>query len=93
MDEWLLIDKCDDFHFFKDRVGIANYLDISVPEVNAIINWSRTHICYYSPSKDLYIQRLFNNRAVRPVGNTEWNRSPKNRYLIDWLGNYYISNN
>lgn len=84
--EWLLIDKCDDFYFFKDRYEIAKYLDLSVPEVNAIINWSRKNICFYSPSRNVYIQRLFMNPCSRPVNNTEWNRSTKNRYLIEWLG-------
>ena len=93
MREWLLIDKMDDFHYFADRYEIAKYLNLTVPQINAIICHSRNHICYYSPSRDVYIQRLFENPCSRQLNNTDWKRSFKNRYLIDWLGKIYITNN
>ena len=29
MNEWLLIDKVDDFHYFKDIKSICDYLDLT----------------------------------------------------------------
>ena len=89
--EWLMIDKADDFHYFEDRYGIAKYLNLTIPEVNAIICHSKNNICFYSPSRKVYIQRLFNNPVVRPVEKTGWNLSIKNRCLIEWLGKIYIT--
>ena len=93
MREWLLIDKADDFHYFADRYEIAKYLDLTIPQVNAIIKASRDNICYYSQSRGVYIQRLFENPCSRPLTNTDWNRSYKNRNRIDWIGKIYITNN
>ena len=90
--EWLLIDKADDFHYFKDRFEIAKYLNLSIPEVNAIVNHSRNRINKYSPSKKVYIQRLYNSVVARPLNieNTKWNNDLKNRMEIDWLKNISI---
>ena len=85
MAEWLLIDKADDFHYFKDRFEIAKYLNISIPEVNAIVNHSRKRINKYSPSKKVYIQRLYRDFNKRPLNNTDWNTDLKNRIEIDWI--------
>lgn len=93
--EWLLIDKQEDLFFFKDIGDIAKYLDLTKSQIYAIIAWSKNNICYYSPSKKVYIQRLFNNPVLHQISdkNINWNLSYKNRKRIEWLGKIYINNN
>ena len=57
-------DKMGDFHYFKDKKEISQYLNIPIPKVSAIITYSRRNKTY-SPSHRVYIQRLFYNRVLR----------------------------
>ena len=91
--EWVIIDKQEDLFFFKDISSMSKYLDLTNSQVYSIIHWSRNNICYYSPSKKVYIQRLFNNPVLHPPAINNWNNSYKNRKNIEWLGKIYINNN
>jgi len=58
--EYLLIDKMNDFHYFKNIKSIAEYLNMTPPQVYAIVTWSRLNINNRQYKTGLYIQRLFN---------------------------------
>jgi len=58
--EYLLIDKMDDFHYFKNIKSIAEYLNMTPPQVYAIVTWSRLNLNNRQYKTGLYIQRLFN---------------------------------
>lgn len=60
MNEWLLIDKVGDFHYFKDIKSICDYLDLSKGAVYNIFLQSIKHYNKYT-NRGYYIQRLFNN--------------------------------
>ncbi len=60
MNEWLLIDKVGDFHYFKDIKSICDYLDLTKSQVNNIFIQSIKHYNKYT-NRGYYIQRLFNN--------------------------------
>ena len=63
--EWIMEDKMGDFHYFKDKKEISQYLNIPVSKVSAIIIYSRNRQSY-SPSQRVYIQRLFINPSLPP---------------------------
>ncbi len=60
MNEWLLIDKVGDYHYFKDIKSICDYLDLTKSQVNNIFQQSLKHINRYT-NRGYYIQRLYNN--------------------------------
>jgi len=66
MTEWLVIDKTGDYIYFNYIDEIAKYFNLSKPEVNAIYTYSLQNINRRSPSKKLYIQRLFTNPSLPP---------------------------
>ena len=70
MNEWLLIDKVNDFHYFKDIDQICKYLDLSKSQVNNIFQQSLRNINKYS-NRGIYIQRLYNDPA-KPI-RTKYN--------------------
>jgi hypothetical protein len=64
--EWLVIDKAGDHLYFKQTAEIAKYFNLTIPQVNAVYIHSLNNINKYSPSKDIYIQRLYNNVCLPP---------------------------
>lgn len=60
MDEWLLINKANEFHYFKNIKSICNYLNLTKSEVNNIFIQSIKNTNKYT-NKGFYIQRLFND--------------------------------
>tara|TARA_R110000737_G_scaffold339334_2_gene361171 strand:- start:3535 stop:3855 length:321 start_codon:yes stop_codon:yes gene_type:complete len=66
--EWLLIDKANDYFYFKDIQEICNYLDKTKSQVNNIVQQSIKHINKYTNS-GYYIQRLFVDENRTPSNN------------------------
>ena len=83
---WLVVDKINDFLYFRDRYEMAKYFDLSVDVISGIIAFCKSRICYYHPKHKLYIQRLYTDYLCkRTPNNVEWNIDKKNMYLIDWI--------
>lgn len=67
--EYLLIDKVDDFHYFKNIQSIADYLNLTKSQVTAIHaycfkNYTR------QPKTKLFIQRLYIQNSLHKPENT-----------------------
>ena len=71
MKEWLVIDKMDDYFYFDYIDDIAKYFNLTKPEINAVYTYSLQNINRRSPSKKLYIQRLFLNPTLPPRDPTK----------------------
>ena len=86
--EWLVFDKLGDFLYFYDLKKIAEYFNITYSEVFAISNYSIRRINMPSPSKGLYIQRLYVDcsRTPRNFKNFKFHRSYK--YIYPNIINY-----
>lgn len=68
--EYILIDKCDDFHYFKTLKDIAKYLNMTDSQVYAIAKWSRLNLNIRQYKTGLFIQRLFNNPVLSAPADT-----------------------
>ena len=66
--EYLFIDKMDDFHYFKSLEDIAKYLGFTKSKVYSIHFWCKLNYTRQKKS-GLFIQRLYNNKILRPVSN------------------------
>jgi len=66
MNNWLVIDKLDDFLYFNKLEDIAVYFNLTKNQVYAVYMYNIIHINKYSPSKDIYIQKLFNCPSLTP---------------------------
>lgn len=75
MKEWLVIDKVGDLYFFDKMEHIGFHFGLKPSEVIGVFQYSLRHINKLSPSKNLYIQRLFNNpeRAERDYTKIKYN--------------------
>jgi len=82
MNEWLVIDKAGDHLYFNKTQSIAKYFDLTIPQVNAIYIHSLNHMNKYSPSKGLYIQRLFVNECLPPK---DYSKINFNWYAIKYI--------
>ena len=60
MNEWVLVDKMGDLHFFKDIKSICDYLNLTKSQVNNIFQQSIKRVNNYT-KRGFYIQRLYNN--------------------------------
>lgn len=80
--EWLSTDKSGDLLFFRDLKEVAKYFDLSYSEVYAISQFSIRRINMPSPSKGIYLQRLYNdsNRTPRDPKKIKFHRSYKYLY-------------
>lgn len=58
--EWLVIDKVGDFHYFKSILEIGKAYDLTFNEVHSVITYCLKWGDRHSPSRGIYIQRLFN---------------------------------
>ena len=79
--EWLLIDKANDYFYFKDIQEICNYLDKTKSQVNNIVQQSIKHINKYTNS-GYYIQRLFVDENRTPSNNKY--KQKKNIYFTNF---------
>ena len=79
--EWLATDKEGDFLYFYDLKELAKYFDWTYNEAYAVAHFSIRRINMPSPSKGVYIQRLYNdpNRTSR-TKNINFHRSHKYIY-------------
>ena len=66
MNEYLLIDKVGDYHYFNQIKDIATYLDLEYNQVVWIYNQSIKHYNRIHPVRNVYIQRLFNDPTRTP---------------------------
>jgi hypothetical protein len=57
--EWLLIDKQDNYYYFKDVHEICEFTHLTKSQVNNVYQQSLKHINRYT-NRGYYIQRLFN---------------------------------
>ena len=93
--EYLLIDKMDDFHYFKSLEDISKYLGFTKSKVYSIHFWCK--MTYKRQKKSgLFIQRLYNNKLLRPVSNDifiwdEYQRELHRKAVA--YKNYYQLNN
>ena len=86
--DFLLIDKVDDFHYFKNLKDIAQYLDISISSAQNIQRESKKHLYWRHRASGYYIQRLFNN------SNTNQPKENEMIFLYDAKERYkHIKNN
>lgn len=67
--EYLLIDKADDFHYFKNLQSIADYLNLKKTQVHAIHSWCFKNYTRQPKSK-LFIQRLYIHNSLHQPNNT-----------------------
>lgn len=74
--EYLLIDKCEDFHYFKNLKDIAKYLDKSPCEIYGIAKWSRDNLNIRQYKSGLFIQRLYNLQNLNFPADTT--------FIWDW---------
>jgi len=81
--EWLLIDKVDDFFYFKDIKEICKYLDKTKSQVNNIVQQSYKNVNKYTNS-GYFIQRLFVDKSRTPTGN----KYKSNKYIYFTNFNY-----
>ena len=61
--DFLLIDKCDDFHYFKSLKDLAKYIDKTIPQARSIQVNCKKHLNWRHKNSGYYIQRLFNNTS------------------------------
>lgn len=80
--EWLATDKEGDFLYFYDLKEVAKYFDWTYNEAYAVAHYSLRRFNMPSPSKGVYIQRLYNdpNRTRRPLKNFQFHKSYKYLY-------------
>ena len=74
---FLLIDKTNDFFYFKDMKEVANYLNLTKAKINAIMVSCKKSYNYRSRKYGCYIQCLYNNPFCRQPEN------PK--FIWDWV--------
>ena len=67
MNEYLLIDKVGDYHYFNKIQDIATYLDLEYQQVVWIYRESIRHYNRIHPVRNVYIQRLFNDPTRTPA--------------------------
>ena len=80
--EWLVIDKINDFLYFDKTKDIAKYFNLTLPQVNSIYTTSLININKYSPSKELFIQRLFVGANLPP---RDYTKTPYSKYAIKYI--------
>ncbi len=93
--EYLLIDKCDDFHYFKNMKDIAKYLNMSQSEVYSICKWCRLNLNNRQYKSGLFIQRLFNVENLNFPADTTfiWDWKTRNNYnKLNNLKNWNMEN-
>jgi len=66
--EYLLIDKMEDFHYFKNLQEVADYLNITKTKATGIHFWCKRNYTR-QPSTGLFIQRLYNNPTLKQSKN------------------------
>ena len=69
MNEWLVIDKAGDHLYFKKTQSIANYFNLTIPQVNSIYIHSLN-------------QRLFVNECLPPK---DYSKINFNWYAIKYI--------
>ena len=67
---YLLIDKADDWHYFRIRKDIADYLDMPIGKINGIITYCRRNFPYRHRATGIFIQQLFNDTHCKQLTNT-----------------------
>lgn len=79
---FLVIDKVNDFFYFKDMKSIAKYYDLSVAQVSSIIIGCRKCYLFRSRRHKLYIQCLYNNTLTRQPTNPQfiWDINARKEY-------------
>lgn len=84
--EWLATDKSGDLLYFYDLKEVAKYFDWTYNEAYAVGQFSLRRINMPSPSKKVYLQRLYvdSSRTKRPLKNFKFHRSYK--YLYPNIG-------
>jgi len=93
--EYILIDKCEDLHYFKSLKDIAKYLNITDSQVYGIARWSRLNLNIRQYKSGLFIQRLFNNPVLSAPSDTTFIWDFKKRKIYNNLkarDNYYQDN-
>ena len=58
--EFLVEDKVGDIFYFKSLIDIGIYFNLTYPETCSVMNYC-CRSGKYSPSKKIYIQRLYRN--------------------------------
>ena len=87
MDNWLVIDKCDDEFYFKDIDSIAKYLNLTKPQIYAIVVSCRKNYIFRNKKYGVFIQCLYNNTATHLPNNPQfiWDWSQRKEYnRIKW---------
>ena len=80
--EWMATDKEGDFLYFYDLKEVAKYFDWTYNETYAVSHYSLRRINMPSPSKKVYIQRLYvdGSRTPRNLKNFNFHKSYKYVY-------------